>query len=457
MAVIGGAYSLAVSVVFTLVVTRRLPTPELALLSIFNTGLAVALSILNYVTAWYPRILAREPWRFEELAGAGTVAALAAWAALAAYLAIYGVLDLPVLAAGLALLILNAWPAGAYLSIHRQRLAAALGYVGQTVKLGGAFVVRQFPTVEAALLVNVAMSLPSLFAKRAGIRLSAALRAFRGVAAGAPYQTLYVAAAAAWSALTYAAFLAGGDRLLSYHYILFQISKAVYPALTIVPLMYGSLLVESDKLRRALLDGAALLYLYLIPAAVMAKSPDWFLALLRPAELGNTELVEAVRLNGIALLLSGIFLHVDTTLRGAEDRSIFTLRDRPAKALMLDVVNSAAAALIVYVLAKAAGAPGMVIGFAISLAAAAGYRLWLLGYTKLLTELYLPAALALGLVYALPLPLMPYSTGNLLETVATYIPNAAILTLATSAPLLLSPPTRQAAALLLKKYLHAGG
>jgi len=53
---------------------------------------------------------------------------------------------------------------------------------------------------------------------------------------------------------------------------------------------------------------------------------------LRPSELGSAQLVETVWLNGFALIASGIWFHVNTTLRGVEDKVIFTLRDRPAKA-----------------------------------------------------------------------------------------------------------------------------
>ena len=49
---------------------------------------------------------------------------------------------------------------------------------------------------------------------------------------------------------TYAMFTAGGDLLLSYNFILFQISKSVYAALAIVQVMYGSLLMEGDRIRR---------------------------------------------------------------------------------------------------------------------------------------------------------------------------------------------------------------
>jgi hypothetical protein len=440
LAVLGGVYALVASVIYTLVVTRRLPAEELAVLTVFNSGYAIALSILGYVTSWYPRVLAKEPERFSELAGAGVLASLLAWTSLAVYIAVYGKFDAAVLALGLTLLILSAWPAGAHLSIYRQKTLALLGYVSQTAKLAGAFIVRLNPTTSTVLLVNIAMSLPTAVAKlaRPRIRLSTLKELIRG----APYQTLYLFSTLIGGLATYAVFIAGGDLLLSYSYVLFQIGKSVYPALSIVPLMYGSLLAEANKLRRALLDGAVLLYLYLVAAAVMAKSPEWYIALLRPSELGSAQLIEAVWLNGAALLASGILLHVDTVLKGAEAKTVFTLRDKPAKALMLDIASAPFTITLTYLLAKAHGAPGMVIAFTISGSLSAAYRLWLLGrgYLPLLTKLYLPAAAALALIYAAPIPLLPYVRGGALETILTYLPNALLLggltlaLLATSSP-----------------------
>jgi len=427
LAVLGGVYALVASVIYTLVVTRRLPAEELAVLTVFNSGYAIALSILGYVTNWYPRVLAKEPERFSELAGAGVLASFLAWVSLVVYIAIYGKFDAAVLALGLTLLILSAWPAGAYLSIYRQKTLALLGYVSQTAKLAGAFIVRLNPTTSTVLLINIAMSLPTAVAKlaRPRIRLATLKELFRG----APYQTLSLFSALIGGLATYAVFIAGGDLLLSYNYVLFQIGKSVYPALAIVPLMYGSLLAEANKLRRALLDGAVLLYLYLVAAAVMAKSPEWYIALLRPSELGSVPLIEAVWLNGAALLASGILLHADTVLKGAEEKTVFTLRDKPAKALMLDIASAPFTITLTYLLAKAHGALGMVIAFTISGSLSVAYRLWLLGrgYLPLLTKLYLPAAAALALIYAAPIPLLPYIRGGALETILTYLPNAVLL------------------------------
>jgi hypothetical protein len=445
LAVLGGVYALVASVIYTLVVTRRLPAEELAVLTVFNSGYAIALSILGYVTSWYPRVLAKEPERFSELAGAGVLASLLAWTSLAVYIAVYGKFDAAVLALGLTLLILSAWPAGAYLSIYRQKTLALLGYVSQTAKLAGAFIVRLNPTTSTVLLINIAMSLPTAVAKlaRPRIRLSTLKELIRG----APYQTLNLFSALIGGLATYAVFAAGGDLLLSYNYVLFQIGKSVYPALSIVPLMYGSLLAEANKLRRALLDGAVLLYLYLVAAAVMAKSPEWYVTLLRPSELGSVPLIEAVWLNGAALLASGILLHADTVLKGAEEKTVFTLRDKPAKALMLDIAAAPLTITLTYLLAKAHGAPGIVIAFTISGSLAAAYRLWLLGrgYLPLLTKLYLPAAAALALIYAAPIPLLPYVRGGALETILTYLPNALLLGGLTLALLAASSPAAREA------------
>jgi hypothetical protein len=452
LAVLGGVYALAVSVIYTLVVTRRLPAEELAVLTIFNSGYAIALAILGYVTTWYPRVLAKEPERFSELAGAGVLASLLAWISLAVYIAVYGKLDAVILALGLTLLILSAWPAGAYLSIYRQKTLALLGYVSQTAKLAGAFIVRLNPTTSTVLLVNIVMSLPTAVAKlaRPRIRLSTLKELIRG----APYQTLYLFSALIGGLATYAVFAAGGDLLLSYYYVLFQIGKSVYPALSIVPLMYGSLLAEANKLRRALLDGAVLLYLFLVVAAMMAKSPDWYVAVLRPSELGSVQLIEAVWLNGAALLAFGILLHVDTVLKGVEEKTVFTLRDKPAKALMFDIAAAPLTITLIYLLAKAYGALGMVIVFTISGSLATAYRLWLLGrgYLPLLTKLYLPAAVALAVIYAAPIPLLPYVRDGALETILTYLPNALLLgglTLALLAAL--SSAAREALSALLRR------
>ena len=103
---------------------------------------------------------------------------------------------------------------------------------------------------------------------------------------------------------------------------------------------------------------------------------------LRPSELGSAQLVEAVWLNGFALLVSGIWLHVGITLRGVEEKAIFTLRDRPAKALMFDIAVAPATIMPIYT-AKIYGAPGMATAFVISSTLMAPCRLRLPGRSYL--------------------------------------------------------------------------
>lgn len=457
LAVATGVVSLTASLVFTLSVTRRLPTGELAVLALFNSAFAVALAFVGYASTWYPRILAKEPEKFGQLAAVGLIMAFIASVPLAAYLALYGRVDPWLLAIGIALLILNAWPAGAYLTVHRQRLGVYANLAGQAVKIAGAFAVRLNPTAYLALLINVFMSLPTALMKIERPRFSGVLAVAKSLIKGAPYQTLSLIAAALGGLTTYAVYLAGGDRLLSYSYVLFQISKAVYPALAVVPLMYGSLLVESDKLRRALIDGSALLYLYLIAAAVMAKAPQWYIAVLRPSELSSAELAEAVWLNGAALLASGIYLHINTTLAGIEGGVVFRLKDKPSKALIFDIALSPLSIALTYFLSATYGAPGMVVASVISSAVAIGYRARLLGrgYARLFTELYIPAAGTLAVIYLTPLPLFPYSTASLIDAVATFIPNAAVLAAFTAGLLLaFSKPAREATGILFKRIMQ---
>jgi hypothetical protein len=458
LSILGSIYGLFVSLIYTLVVTRHLSTSELATLVVFNAGNGIALGILGYVTTWYPRVLAKQPERYAELAGAGIVASFIAWCSLVVYMALYGRLDVIILSLGFIIITLYSWPATAYLSIYEQRTLSILVNISQTIKLAGAFVVRHNPSASAVLLVNIAMTLPTTIAKLVKPKIFGSISLLRELLRGAPYQTLVLSFPLVGAITTYALYLAGGDLLLSYNYILFQIYKSVYPALAIVPLMYSSLLTENNKLQRALLDGAVLLYLYLVAAAVMSKSPEWYIAVLRPSELGNAQLVEAVWLNGVALLISGIWFHVDTTLRGVEEKVIFMLKDRPAKALMFDVAMAPATIALTYLLAKSYGAPGMVIAITIAGILMVAYRLKLLGrdYLPLLTRLHLPALLTLIILYILPIPLLPYVKGSVVETVATYIPNAVILATVTLVLFAaLSPPAREALSILLKRLRTA--
>lgn len=453
LAVATGAFNLVASIIFTLSVTRRLPAEDLATLAVFNAALAVGLAFLGYATSWYSRILAKEPEKFGNLAAVGILMAAAALTIFSAYLLLYGRLDPVLVALGGLILLLQAWPAGAYLSVFKQRAATLAGFVGQLAKIAGAAAVRLNPTAYLALFVTAAVYIPTALAKVARPNFRGTVATMKTLIRGAPYQTLALLTTLTGGLVTYAVLLAGGDRLLSYSYVLFQLGKSVYPALTIVPLMYGSLLVERDKPRRALIDGAVLMYLYLLAAAVMAKEPAWYVALLRPSELGSNELIDAVRLNGIALLASGVFLHVDTTLKGVEERAIFTLRDKPAKALIFDLAFSPVSVGLMYVMASAYGAPGMVAASAITAAFPIAYRLRLLGrgYAQLVARLYLPAFAALAAVYLLPMPLLSYSTRSVLETVLTFIPNLLIIAAVSGTAFTLgSPPAREALKLLAR-------
>lgn len=239
--------------------------------------------------------------------------------------------------------------------------------------------------------------------------------------------------------------------MLYYGFVLFQLSKMVYPALTIVPLMYGSLLTAADKERRALVDGAIILFLYAVPAAVMLKAPEALLAVLRPQELGNGELLAAMRLNAVALLLSGVQLHAWNVLLGVEPREILTLRDRPAKALLLDIAFFPANVLLTYVAVSRLGAVGLVAANAAALAYSAVVRLYYLPMWKPLLALYLSHFAALGAaVLVPPLPLQPSTN------VAVALAVAAAYALYLAAPvatvlLAASPVYRQLALRLLNR------
>lgn len=447
LAVGSGILALIASLTYTLAVTRRLPQDGLAVLTVFNAGLAVAQAFLGYLTTWYVRILAKEPQRFGELLAAGLLALIPAWLILTAYLILYGRADPLILALGAAVLFAYVSPAGAYLSVFRQTLLSALGYVSQAVKIAGAFLVRTLPNVYTALAISAAMLLPAAASKLGKPDFKAVGRVFREVSVGAPYQTLSLIGAVIGSAITYAIFLAGGSVLLAYNYLLFQIGKSVYPALTLVPLIYGSMLAGGDRLRRALLDGAAALYIYLLASAVMAKAPEWYIAVLRPSELGNNELIEAVRLNAIATLISGMLLHLNTTIQGLEEVAIFTLRDRPAKALLWDIATAPIAVGATFLFASWWGPIGMVTAFILSGALEFGYRLRLAGphWRPLFFKLYAPLIVALGVIYIAPLPKVPYAFSDAVSTIVTFIPNALLLAAAALAlQTALSPPTREA-------------
>lgn len=80
-------------------------------------------------------------------------------------MALYGRLDVIILAIGFIIIVLYSWPSTAYLSVYKQRTLSILGNISQTIKLAGAFVVRLNPSASAVLLVNIAMTLPTTVAR----------------------------------------------------------------------------------------------------------------------------------------------------------------------------------------------------------------------------------------------------------------------------------------------------
>jgi len=411
LAVVGGALSLVASLIFSLSVSRRLPPGDLAVLNLVNSAYAIGTTIMAYITGWYPRVLAKDPGVYGNLFAAGLLVAGVAWAAAAGYLLLfaqYGAWDPTVLALLGVMLVLYAVPAGAYLSVHRQRLAAALGAVSQLVKIGGALVVRQHPTVEAVLAVNVLMSLPQALAVRVKPTFRGAFLTLLRLVRGAPFQTLSLVNTTLNGLMQYVVTAAGGAVMLYYGFVLFQLSKLVYPALTIIPLMYGSLLTAADKERRALVDGAIILLFYTIPAAVMLKAPEVLLAVLRPQEVGNEELLVSMRLNALALLLYGMQIHAWNTLMGIEPKDILTLRDRPAQALVFDIIFFPVNALLTYIAVSRLGVVGWMTMSIMALVYSLIVRLRYIPSWRPLLALYLSHIAALGATAIIPsLPLRP--------------------------------------------------
>ncbi|MFN3805201.1 MAG: hypothetical protein ACK4SY_09105 [Pyrobaculum sp.] len=455
IALASGVVSLVASFMFALVVTRRLLPQDLALLAVVNTAVAIATTVAGYASAWYPRILSREPNAYGELLAAGLILAAVGWAAGVFYILLFS----PWLAAGLEILtlylavtLLSTTPAAAYLSVHRQRLSALLSLAAQAIKMGGVWAVRMWPTAASVLLLNALMSLPTALAVRARPRLN--LKTFKTLAAGAPFQTLVLLTTLAGSTVVYAIAAAGGDTALYYNMLLFQMSKALYPALSIVPLMYGSMLTSGVE-RRALIDGAIYTAVLLAVSATMLNSPQVFLALLRPQEVENDALLTAVRINAIALILWGFALHhAWPTLMAEEKKTIISTRDKPSRALALELAATPAVAILHYLAVLHHGAVGL---------AAAG-TIWGL-YTlavklryveirrALATRLYLPTALALGVTTLLP-PLPHTPRVEVINAVvdaalhAAYYTAPAYLTMA-----VISQPFRQLAIYTIKKLL----
>ncbi|WP_205128606.1 hypothetical protein, partial [Escherichia coli] len=129
--------------------------------------------------------------------------------------------------------------------------------------------------------------------------------------------------------VVYAIAAAGGDTALYYNMLLFQMSKAIYPALAIVPLMYGSMPTTGGE-RRALIAGAIYVAGLRAAGGVMLNAPHVMIALLRPQELDNIELHTAIRINAAALVLWGLTIHAWHALLAEEKKTIITPRDKPA-------------------------------------------------------------------------------------------------------------------------------
>ena len=277
--------------------------------------------------------------------------------------------------------------------------------------------------MEAVLAVNVLMSLPQALAVRVKPAFRGVLPTLLRLVRGAPFQTLSLVTTTLNGLMQYVVVAAGGAVMLYYGFLLFQLSKMVYPALTIIPLMYGSLLIVANKERRALVDGAIILLFYTIPAAVMLKAPEVLLAVLRPQEVGNEELLVAMGLNALALLLYGMQLHAWNTLVGMEPRDILTLREKPAKVLLLDLAFFPANALLTYTIVSKLSVIGWMIAVIISLVYSLSIRVYYLPIRRqLLASLYFPHFGALASVMLVPpLPLQQSSNvGMALIIAITY-------------------------------------
>lgn len=427
LAVVSGALSLVASLVFALVVSRRLPPEDLALLNVFNSAYAIGTSITAYVTGWYPRVLAREPAAYGRLFAAGLVLGLGGWAAGVSYLFLFAArgleVDWPILALLGAMLALHVVPAGAYLSVYRQTTAAALGVVSQVVKIGGAQLVRTHPTAETALLISLFMSLPNAVAVRKKPDFSQWRKALREVVQGAPFQTLATLATSGGALLQYAVILGGGVAALYYGYLLFQFSKMVYPALAVVPLMYGSMLLAEKIEKRALLDGALLIYIYLAASALMLNAPQYLIALVRPQELTSQVLINAMTLNSVALLLSGVYIHISNVMMAEEKKPILSIRDRPAKALLFDLATTPLWFALAFYLVALYGAVGLVAVWIVSSLTSIAVRLRYVYTKSVMPKLYAPGAAALAATYLLPRPPL-----ELKAAAAEALINVAVLT-----------------------------
>jgi len=175
--------------------------------------------------------------------------------------------------------------------------------------------------------------------------------------------------------------------------------------------------------------------------------------LLRPQGLGNGELLAAMRLNATALLLSGIHLHAWNVLLSVEPREILTLKDRPAKAPLLDIAFFPASVVLTYALVSKLGAVGLVAANAVALAYSAGVRLYYLPMWKPLLALYLSHFAALGAAaLAPPLPLQPST--NVAVALAVAAAYALYLAVPVAATLLATSPVYRQLALRLLNRRH---
>ncbi|MEM4080837.1 MAG: hypothetical protein QXK71_01255 [Pyrobaculum sp.] len=402
LAILSGALSLLASLIFALTVSRRLPPEDLALLNIFNSAYAIGTSIASYITAWYPRVFAKDPAAYQRYFAAGLVVGFLGWASGVLYLLLYQTFDLLIFLLLAAMLALYVTPAAAYMSVHRQTRAAALGVVSQFIKIVGALFIRTHPTVYTTLLVNLLVALPPFLAFRKKPDFKKWRFTLKEALYGASFQTLTILTTVGGGLYLYMAYTAGGGEVLYLGYLLFQFSKMVYPALALAPLMYGSMLLEDKVERRALLDGALLLYIYIIASAVMLNTPAHLIALIRPQELANETLTAAMSLNAFALLMSGIFLHISNVLLAEEKKPILTLRDKAAKPLYFDIGLIPLYMSLFFYLVSSHGVVGLVAMWIVTSAVGVAVRLHYIYTKSILTKLYLPAIISLSSTLVLP-------------------------------------------------------
>jgi len=435
LSVVSGALALLASLIFSLSISRKLPPEDLAILNIINFAYSIGISIMSYAVSWYPRILSKDAKAYGSLFAIGLLLAGPSWASAVVYLLAFKPFELsvdPIIFALLGLmLILYVVPARAYLYVYKQSLAMIIDSTSQLVKIVGALVVRLLPTIETVLLINIAISIPPILTVRARPIFRGLLREFMRIIKGSYYQTLSLVTTSLQGLLQYIIIIAGGATLMYYNFLLFQLSKISYPANAISSLMYASLLTAEDKekRKRMLVDGAIILFLYLIPSALMLKAPEVLLSLIRPQEINNTEFVNAIKINTVAFLLSGIYDHASKVLLGIEAKEIFTLRDKPTKALMLDIALFPVIALFTYITVSKLGVVGLVVSSAANVFCSIGVRLYLIPVRRpLIRSLYLPTFIALGATVLLP-PLPLQLSTNVITALITVFVYALYITI----------------------------